>query len=54
MSLYWAFRLEPVVRRNLYKDFVQETNNRAEVELAIAKFRALTQLQKREWIHLPI
>ena len=54
MSLYWAFRLEPVVRRNFYKDFVRETNSRVEVELAIAKFRALTHLQKREWIHLPM
>ena len=39
MALYWSFRLEAVVRRNLYLDQIRNTNTAEEVALTIEKFR---------------
>jgi len=39
MALYWAFRLDGVVERNLYLDRIRETETFAELQLAIERFR---------------
>lgn len=52
MSLYWAFRLEPVARRNLYLEQIRETQTYQELTLAIETFRALND--SRPWIDLPM
>jgi hypothetical protein len=52
MSLYWAFRLEHVARRNLYLDRIAETNTYGELSLAIEAFRA-TLPKTRSWKEIP-
>ena len=52
MSLYWCFRLEAVVQRNLYLDKIRDTNTYGELNLAINRFRAT--VESREWIDLPM
>lgn len=52
MSLYWAFRVDAVVQRNLYLDTLRETNTYAELSLAISRFRA-TQAAG-PWVDLPM
>jgi hypothetical protein len=52
MSLYWAFRLENVARRNLYLNQVSATETIEEIALAIEKFRdALPTI--RPWTSIP-
>jgi hypothetical protein len=52
MSLYWAFRLDEVVRRNLYLDRIAETRNYRELSQAIDSFRATLPL-RRPWQGIP-
>jgi len=52
MALYWAFRLEHVVRRNLYLDRLGKTNSYGELSLAIEAFRA-TLPKTRVWKNIP-
>lgn len=52
MALYWAFRIEPVVRRNLYLDRIRETNTYTELCLAIESFTA-TLPRVRTWKDIP-
>ena len=52
MSLYWAFRLDHVVRRNLYLDRISDTTSYAELSLAIETFRA-TLSKTRIWGDIP-
>jgi hypothetical protein len=54
MSLYWAFRLEPVVQRNLYLEMLRDTETFMDVTLAIEKFRSGTLERRREWRDLPM
>ncbi len=52
MSLCWSFRLESVVRRNLYLDRIRNTDTAEEVSLAIEKFRdSLPTI--RPWATIP-
>ena len=52
MALYWSFRLEGVVRRNLYLEQIRNTETAGEVALAIEKFR--DSLPKtRPWTTIP-
>lgn len=53
MSLYWAFRLEAVVNRNLYLDRVRETETYQDICTAIIRYRAENQ-PHREWVSLPM
>lgn len=52
MSLYWAFRLEPVAHRNLYLDRIRNTETYQDLTIAIQTFLA-TQ-ENRPWIDLPM
>ena len=52
MALYWAFRLEHVARRNLYRDRIAETCTYGELSLAIESFRA-TLPKTRSWKDIP-
>jgi len=52
MSLYWAFTVESVARRNLYLNRILETKNYAELTLAIEAFHS-QQANLRQWRHLP-
>ncbi len=52
MAMYWGFRLEGVVRRNLYLDNIQETQTAEEVALAIETFRS-TLSKTRPWTTIP-
>jgi hypothetical protein len=54
MGLYWAFRLGPVARRNLYLEQVRDLERFAEVSLAIARFRAGIQDRIKSWQDLPM
>ena len=54
MSLYWAFQLEAVTRRNMYIELVRDIEGRAELELAISRYRGGAQERQREWVHLPM
>jgi hypothetical protein len=52
MGLYWSFRLENVVRRNLYLNHIRNTDTAEEVALAIERFR--DSLPKtRPWTTIP-
>ncbi len=52
MALYWAFRLESISSRLLYRDKVLETESYFELDLAIDRFRdGLPQL--RPWTSIP-
>jgi hypothetical protein len=52
MGLYWAFRLEAIVARLLYRDQVLGTDSSLALDEAIEQFRdALPQL--REWDRIP-
>jgi hypothetical protein len=39
MGLYWAFRLDGVVRRHLYLDAIRETDTYSELQAALERFR---------------
>jgi hypothetical protein len=52
MTLFWAFRLEHVARRNLYLDRIAKTTSYGELSLAIETFRA-TLPKTREWKDIP-
>lgn len=52
MSLYWAFELGAVARRNLYLDRIRNTQSFQELTLAIAEFRA--QSDQKDWRVLPM
>lgn len=52
MGLYWAFRLEQVVQRNLYLDQIRETNSYFELCQAIECFSA-TRSKVRPWQDIP-
>jgi len=54
MSLYWAFRLDAVARRNQYLDLIAETENYAQLQMEIYKFRAWNSVNTREWQSLPM
>jgi hypothetical protein len=53
MSLYWAFRLGHVARRNLYLDQIGDTHSYTQLSLAIEAFRA-TLPKTRAWKDLPL
>jgi hypothetical protein len=52
MSLYWSFRLEGVARRNLYLDYLRNTESAEEVALAIEHFRESLP-STRPWTTIP-
>lgn len=54
MSLYWAFELNAVAKRNLYLDILATTNTYEDVWSAIATYRAIHHKNPREWISLPM
>jgi hypothetical protein len=54
MSLYWAFRLEPVARRNLYLEYIRDTESYMDLRLRIEGFRLGVLERQREWMHLPM
>jgi hypothetical protein len=52
MALFWGFRLESVIRRNLYLDKIQNTDTAEQVALAIEAFRdSLPTI--RPWTTIP-
>jgi hypothetical protein len=53
MSLYWAFRLEPVVKRNLYIERLRDTESYMDVIMAINRFLGEPTTQ-REWRDIPV
>ncbi len=54
MSLYWAFQLDAVARRNLYLDQVRDTETVEELTAAIRQFRAAHQSEIKLWQSLPM
>ncbi len=52
MPMYWAFELEPIVRRNLYIDRLKETQTITEVLHAITKFRG--ECPGKGWEEMPV
>jgi len=54
MSLYWAFELGAVARRNLYLDAVRETESYTDLTLVIEAFRERIAGQTKEWQDLPM
>lgn len=52
MTLYWAFRLEHVARRNLYLDKIADTTTYQELSLAIEAFHA-SEPKLRPWKEIP-
>jgi hypothetical protein len=52
MGLYWAFNLEGVVERMLYKDWIADTKTFSAVCSSIADFRA-TLPKLRQWKSIP-
>ena len=52
MALYWSFRLDGVVRRNLYLDQIRNTETAGEVSLVIEKFRDALP-KTRPWASIP-
>jgi hypothetical protein len=52
MTLFWAFRLENVARRNLYLERLSQTNSYDELSLAIEAFRASLP-KNRGWKDIP-
>lgn len=52
MSLFWAFRLEALVSRLLYRDQVLNTREHFELSLAIERFRAGLP-EYRDWGEIP-
>jgi hypothetical protein len=54
MSMYWAFDLTAVARRNLYLDRIRETESYDEVTRAIQSFRLGCAGAIKEWQDLPM
>lgn len=54
MTLYWAFQLEPVVRRNLYLHELRDLESYREVTAAIELFRYQIQDKVKPWQELPM
>jgi hypothetical protein len=52
MGLYWSFRLESVVRRNLYLEQIRNTETAEEVALIVEKFRGSLPAT-RPWQTIP-
>lgn len=52
MGLYWTFRLEQVVRRNLYLDRIISTDTYEQLDDAIDRFRGT--VKTREWEPIPV
>jgi hypothetical protein len=52
MGLYWSFRLDGVVCRNLYLDLIRNTDTAQEVALVIEKFRDSLP-RTRPWTQIP-
>ena len=53
MTLYWAFQLDAVVRRNLYLEQIRETQTYHDLSLAIERFRD-GRISERPWVDLPM
>ncbi len=54
MTLYWAFRLEPIVRRNLYLDRLRATESFQDVIDVIHTYRARNTANIKDWQDLPM
>ena len=54
MSLYWAFTVDSVVKRNLYLDEIRHTKTYMEAALVIRAWRNRHQELERPWISLPM
>jgi hypothetical protein len=52
MSLYWAFTVESVARRNLYLDRIKQTTSYPELTLAIEVIHN-QQPNLRQWRDIP-
>jgi hypothetical protein len=52
MSIYWAFTVDAVARRNLYLNRIRATTDYGELTLAIEAFHS-TQPQVRKWRAIP-
>jgi hypothetical protein len=53
MSLFWAFQIGGVARRNLYLEEISQTVSYQELSLAIETFRA-RQTKTRTWADIPV
>jgi hypothetical protein len=54
MTLYWAFQLKEVVRRNLYLHKLRDLETYHEVSAAIELFRYQNQDKVKTWQELPM
>ena len=54
MTLYWAFRLETIARRNLYLDEIRETESFRAATNAIQAYRARNVDSRKDWQNLPM
>ncbi len=54
MTLYWAFKLETVVQRNLYLDDIRNTETYRDVINAIQRYRARNIDNIKDWQNLPM
>jgi len=54
MTLYWAFQLQEVVRRNLYLHKLRDLKSYQEVSAAIEMFRYQIQDKIKKWEELPM
>ena len=52
MSIYWAFTVDAVARRNLYLSRIKETAEYGELTLAIEAFHS-QQMNLRRWRDIP-
>lgn len=52
MSIYWAFTVDAVARRNLYLSRIRETRGYGELTLAIEAFHS-QQRNLRPWRSIP-
>lgn len=54
MSLYWAFQLKSVARRNRYLEYIKDTETYIDLSAAIGRYREGIHDEKREWRSLPV
>lgn len=52
MSLYWAFELEPVARRVIYRDWIEPTVSFGQLHVRIRAFR--DSIAPRRWTEIPL
>lgn len=52
MSLFWAFTLQNVARRNLYLNEIRETDSYQQLSMAIERYRASLP-KTRPWVEIP-